>query len=80
MKKIINYLDEHHVKYYECEYGDEHAIMLRSKNWKLYIYKDDKGYVADLQKIPYLYGRMGSTSYEYVIKDINDYFMKGLFK
>lgn len=71
LKELEKILKENKINYKISKYANKKSILIKGKNYKLEIY-EDKGLVSDFQKIPYLYGRMGKTTIEQIIKDIKD--------
>ena len=79
MKDLICLLDNNNIKYFYSKYGyDIDCIVIKKNNYKLEIYYKN-GYVSDLEKIPYTWGRMGSTSLDMIIDDLRNYLKIDLF-
>ena len=70
LKQLKKLLDQNNVKYKKGDYAGNESIIVKGKSYKVEIYEDDHSLVSDFQRIPYLYGRMGSTDIEQIIKDI----------
>ncbi|MBR4260660.1 MAG: hypothetical protein IKQ33_01735 [Clostridia bacterium] len=74
MNDLIVLLDTNNIKYEIGDYAGIKSIVIKKNKHKIKIYIDNKRcYVSDLQKMPYTWGRMSSTTLEEIIKDLKDY-------
>ena len=75
MKYLVDLLKINKIKYTEGFYTNEPSIIIKNNKYKIEIFYDSfsKELVSDLQRIPYTWGRMGSTSIEGIINDLNEY-------
>ena len=74
MEKLIKILNSNNIKYSHGKYAGYESIVIKKNKYQLEIYKSDDGhYVSDLQRVPYTWGRMGSTTLEWIISDLKDY-------
>lgn len=75
MKDLIELLNSYNIPFTNSVYGyDEESIIITSKKYQLEIYESENHLVSDLQKIPYTWGRMGSTTLEEIKEDLTKYF------
>lgn len=73
MQELLKILDSNNIKYSYGKYGyDDDCIIIKKNNYKLEIYYEN-GYVSDLQKVPYTWGRMGSTTLDEIINDLKNF-------
>lgn len=79
MKELISILDLNNIKYDFSDYAGHESIVIKNKHYKLEIYYDN-GYVSDLQRVPYSWGIMGSTTLDSIIEDLEKYFDKNCLK
>ena len=70
MQELVDLLENNKIKFEIDDYAGHESIIIKGKKYQIWIYKDNKGFVSDLQKIPYTWGRMGSTWMEQIIDDI----------
>lgn len=73
MKDLFKVLDNNNIKYLFSDYAGYESIVIKGNKYKIEIYKNEKGFVSDLQKIPYTWGRMGSTTFDVILEDLRDY-------
>lgn len=75
MKDLIELLNSYNIPFKNSTYGyDEKSIVITNKKYQLEVYKSNNHLVSDLQKIPYTWGRMGSTTLEEIKEDLTKYF------
>lgn len=74
MKDFIKILNNNHIRYSISDYAGYLSVIIRNNNYQLEIFKDESGYVSDLQKVPYTWGRMGSTTIDDIFDDLK-YFL-----
>lgn len=74
MQELIKILNENGIRYSMSDYAGYESIVIKKNRYQLEIYKDEKGhYVSDLQKVPYTWGRMGSTTIDEIFEDLRKY-------
>lgn len=73
MEKLLDLLNNNNVKYYLSDYAGKESILIRKNKYKIEIYKDGNYYVSDLQRVPYTWGVMGTTTLEYIVEDLKNY-------
>lgn len=73
MDELISLLEFNNVKYEHGDYAGHKSIIIKKNKYQLEIFRDKKGYVSDLQRIPYLWGKMGSTTLEEILEDLKDF-------
>lgn len=75
MKELVDLLKINKIKYKEGFYTNEPSIIIVKNNYKIEIFYDSYSneLVGDIQRIPYSWGRMGSTSLEDIINDLREY-------
>lgn len=74
MKELIELLDRNNIPYEKGFYGfDTESIVIKKNKHQIEIYETERGLVSDLQKIPYSWGRMGSTNLEEIKNDLRVY-------
>lgn len=76
MQELIQILDNNNISYSSGDYAGHQSIVIKGNKHKLEIYQDSKGLVSDLQRLPYTWGRMGSTSLEEILEDLEKYLNK----
>jgi len=73
MKELLQILDNNNIKYLHSKYGyTDDSIIISGNHYQLEIYYNN-GYVSDLQKVPYTWGRMGSTTLNDIIDDLKNF-------
>lgn len=78
MQELIKILDNNDINYSFGDYAGHKSIVIKGNKHKIEIYKDERGYVSDLQKIPYSWGRMGSTTIKDILEDLEEYLKKDI--
>lgn len=73
MNELLKILNENNVKYSISDYAGYKSIVIKKNGYKIEVFKKDKGYVSDLQKIPYTWGRMGSTTIDDIFDDLRKF-------
>ena len=73
MKELIELLDRNNIPYQKGFYVDTESIVIKKNKHQIEIYETERGLVSDLQKIPYSWGRMGSTTLEEIKNDLRVY-------
>lgn len=73
MDELLKILNDNGIKYSISDYAGEESVVIKKNKYQLEIYKKDTGYVSDLQKVPYTWGRMGSTTLDGIIEDLKEY-------
>lgn len=73
MQELIQILDNNSIKYSFGDYAGHKSIVIKGNKHSIEIYQDNKGLVSDLQRIPYNWGRMGSTTLEEILNDLEKY-------
>lgn len=74
MKELINLLEANNIRYQHSVYGyNDKSIIIKKNKYQLEVYEDKEGLVSDLQKVPYTWGRMGSTTLNGVLVDLKEY-------
>ena len=71
MTELENLLNANGIKYEYGDYAGYKSIVIKKNKHQIEIFKDENGkYVSDLQKVPYTWGRMGSTTIEEIKNDL----------
>lgn len=74
MDDLIVLLDTNNIKYENGDYAGHKSIVIKKNKHKIEIFIDSKGcYVSDLQKVPYTWGVMGSTTLNGILNDLEKY-------
>lgn len=73
MQELLEILNDNGIKYSVSDYAGYESIVIKKNKYQLEIYKDDKGYVSDLQRVPYTWGRMGSTTIDGILEDLRNF-------
>lgn len=74
MKELIELLNSYGIPFKNSTYGyDKESIVISNKKYQLEIYESNNHLVSDLQRIPYDWGRMGSTTVEEIKEDLSKY-------
>lgn len=73
MQELLEILNDNSIKYSISDYAGYESVVIKKNKYKLEIYKNDKGYVSDLQKVPYTWGRMGSTTIDGILEDFRTF-------
>lgn len=73
MSELISILETNNIKYEYGDYAGEKSIVIKKNKHQIEIYEDKGRLVSDLQKVPYTWGRMGSTTLEDILEDLRDY-------
>lgn len=76
MQELIQILENNNISYSNDEYAGHKSIVIKGNKYKLEIYEDSNRLVSDLQQVPYNWGRMGSTTLEEILEDLEKYLMK----
>ena len=71
---LIELLNKNKIKYEVGDYAGHKSIIIKRNKYKMEIYYN-KGFVSDLQKIPYTWGKMGSTTLSNIINDLKEYLL-----
>lgn len=71
LEELKRFLELNKIKYTTGLYAKENeSIIIKGKKGQLEVYENERGFVSDFHRIPYTYGRMGSTNMVEIIKDI----------
>lgn len=73
MQELLEILNDNGIKYSVSDYAGYESIVIKKNKYQLEIFKDDKGYVSDLQRVPYTWGRMGSTTIDGILEDLRNF-------
>ena len=73
MQELLEILNDNGIKYSVSDYAGYESVVIKKNKYQLEIFKDDKGYVSDLQRVPYTWGRMGSTTIDGILKDLRHF-------
>ncbi len=73
MQELLKILNDNGIKYSMSDYAGYESVVIKKNKYQLEIYKDEKGYVSDLQKVPYTWGRMGSTTIDDILEDLRNF-------
>ena len=73
MQELLKILNDNGIKYSMSDYAGYESVVIKKNKYQLEIYKNEKGYVSDLQKVPYTWGRMGSTTIDDILEDLRDF-------
>lgn len=76
MQELIQILDSNNISYSNGDYAGHKSIVIKGNKHVLEIYQDGKRLVSDLQQVPYNWGRMGSTTLEEILNDLENYLKK----
>ena len=74
MKELINLLEINNIKYQHSVYGyNNKSILIKKNKYQIEVFEDEQGLASDLQKVPFTWGKMGSTTLEDVLEDLKGY-------
>lgn len=73
MQELLEILNDNGIKYSVSDYAGHESVVIKKNKYRLEIFKDDKGYVSDLQRVPYTWGRMGSTTIDSILEDLRNF-------
>jgi hypothetical protein len=73
MQELLEILNDNGIKYSVSDYAGYESVVIKKNKYQLEIFKDDKGYVSDLQRVPYTWGRMGSTTIDGILEDLRNF-------
>lgn len=73
MQELLEILNDNGIKYSVSDYAGYESVVIKKNKYQLEIFKDDKGYVSDLQRVPYTWGRMGSTTINGILEDLRNF-------
>lgn len=73
MEELLKILKDNGVKYSISDYAGYESIVIKKNKYQLEVFKDEKGYVSDLQKVPYTWGRMGATTIDDIFDDLREF-------
>ena len=73
MKELIKLLKDNKIKYSISDYAGYECIVIKKNKYEIEIFEDEEGWVSDLHKVPYTWGRMGATSLDYIFKDLREF-------
>lgn len=74
MEELLKILNDNKIKYSISDYAGYESIVIKKNKYQLEIYKSEEGhYVSDLQKVPYTWGRMGSTTIDEIFEDLKKF-------
>ena len=73
MQELLEILNDNGIKYSVSDYAGYESVVIKKNKYQLEIFKDDKGYVSDLQRVPYTWGRMVSTTINGILEDLRNF-------
>lgn len=73
MNELLKLLNYNNIKFLISDYAGNESIVIKKNNYKIEIYEHKKILVSDLQKVPYTWGRMGSTTLNDILDDLKSY-------